>query len=1342
MNQILGLLAWFWRRVLPAFVSLGLLGTGMAGAAGVIRQWGNGQEAAPNFTDVAAVALGTQHGLGLRQGGFVTGWGSDWFFNFPFELQDGGAVAIAAGDQRSYALKADGTVVAWGLGISFWMGWNNMTAIAARGVVVAGVTNTGTVMVNNGPSAPVGLTQVTKVAVGGSHLLALKSDGTVVAWGSNFNGQATVPAGLSGVIAVAAGGDHSLALKSDGTVVAWGAGAVGDPFGYGQSIVPAGLAGVIGIAAGEIHSLALKSDGTVVGWGSGGVLTPPPGSGVFQSIVAGSYNSAGIATPAPDVRVAVSNRLLLPGMRHDFGVVTPGNSLTKTFAIANWGTAPLTNVSVVKSGLNAAQFAMTAVPTTINQGTYTEFTVTFTPGATGAYFAALDVLTNDPDHPVFRVNLTGRTLLAPVSWPERTSPPVAIPVGLADVVEIDGKGDYTAALRSDGKLLAWGGDSERGYWTRQHEDPANPIRKMALGNGDRGILVKADGSVWLWNSLQIFGQVLPAGSTVERLSAGSTHYLAQKADGTLMIWGDENDVGQLNMPGGLNAVAFSAGGRHSLAIQPDGLLVSWGDNSYGQCTIPPGLTDVADVAAGDRFSLALKGDGTVIGWGDNTNGQLDIPAGLTGVVALAAGTRGAALKSDGTVVTWGAFATPVPITSGRAAAICFEGSRPMALVTPHPEIVIKEAAQNIPDGANVDFSWTTPGAPVVKTFTLTNPGAIPLTGISLSKSGAFPGDYSFSSPPATLAPGASATFTVTFSPAGIGARPAILQVASNDPDENPYDIALVGRTPMSVAAWGWSPSGQTDQPPGLGDVVALAAGYNHSLALRSNGTVVAWGENGYGQTNVPAGLSGVKAIAAGWYHSLALKTDGTVVGWGNNSYQQFQFPAGLNNVKSIAAGAWHSVALKQDGSVVACGLNVKGQTTVPAGLPSVTLIAAGYEHSLFACIGDGGPVVAGFGSNLDGQSGNQSLAPRALASGDYHNLALLPDGTLYGWGRPLFITPTVPAGLSGVASITCGIGYSGALKQDGTAVLWGSPAFGKATMPPNLGLLGGLTAGGNHTLALVSPMPDASLSYGINRADHNGTVPFGISGTSGTDVRTFTVLNRGTLPLTGLALTVDGTDAGRFSFTAPLQTTLAVGASTTFTVTFQTSVAGSRTATLHLASNDPDENPYNLVLTGATGMTPIQAWRQRWFGVTWPYDPANNDGDPDGDGVINLVEFALGTDPTNRSSGLAPLVYQGPSGGGGVLAAPGQPMIYRTPGAGAAGLRVLYVRRKDAAAATLTASPQMSADLLGWVAPTAVPQIWASDATHELVALPFQLLPDGRTPRFFRLALDIGEDPP
>jgi len=109
---------------------------------------------------------------------------------------------------------------------------------------------------------------------------------------------------------------------------------------------------------------------------------------------------------------------------------------------------------------------------------------------------------------------------------------------------------------------------------------------------------------------------------------------------------------------------------------------------------------------------------------------------------------------------------------------------------------------------------------------------------------------------------------------------------------------------------------------------------------------VAWGHNYYGETTVPIGLSNVVAIAAGASHSLALKRDGTLVAWGNNDAGQTAVPVNLNNVVAIAAGYQHSLALKQDGTVVAWGTNNLGQTGVPPGLSNVMSIAAGGTRSL------------------------------------------------------------------------------------------------------------------------------------------------------------------------------------------------------------------------------------------------------------------------------------------------------------------------------------------------------------------------------------------------------------
>jgi alpha-tubulin suppressor-like RCC1 family protein len=105
-------------------------------------------------------------------------------------------------------------------------------------------------------NVPSDLVGVTGVAAGSDFSLALRGDGTVVAWGCGFHyGHCSVPNGLTGVTAIVAGHFHSLALKGDGTVVAWGCGG---GFDYGQCSVPGGLSGVIAVSAGVSHSLALR----------------------------------------------------------------------------------------------------------------------------------------------------------------------------------------------------------------------------------------------------------------------------------------------------------------------------------------------------------------------------------------------------------------------------------------------------------------------------------------------------------------------------------------------------------------------------------------------------------------------------------------------------------------------------------------------------------------------------------------------------------------------------------------------------------------------------------------------------------------------------------------------------------------------------------------------------------------------------------------------------------------------------------------------------------------------------------------------------------------------------
>src|SRR5207249_5792610 len=131
------------------------------------------------------------------------------------------------------------------------------------------------------------------------------------------------------------------------------------------------------------------------------------------------------------------------------------------------------------------------------------------------------------------------------------------------------------------------------------------------------------------------------------------------------------------------------------------------------------------------------------------------------------------------------------------------------------------------------------------------------------------------------------------------------------------------------------------------DVKAIAGG---CLALKADVTIAAWGENGWSQANTPDGLSNVVAIACGEAHSLALKADGTVVDWGaflvsggagDAHVSVNRYPHDLTNVIAIAAGSTHSLALKDDGSVIAWGVNNLGGINLPPGLTNVVAIVGG-----------------------------------------------------------------------------------------------------------------------------------------------------------------------------------------------------------------------------------------------------------------------------------------------------------------------------------------------------------------------------------------------------------------
>lgn len=249
--------------------------------------------------------------------------------------------------------------------------------------------------------------------------------------------------------------------------------------------------------------------------------------------------------------------------------------------------------------------------------------------------------------------------------------------------------------------------------------------------------------------------------------------------------------------------------------------------------------------------------------------------------------------------------------------------------------------------------------------------------------------------------------------------------------------------------------------------IQVAAGLEHTVALATDGTVYAWGNNSNGQlgdgtnnnSNVPVAVynSGVLSgkniiqIAAGANHSVALASDGTVYAWGNNTNGQLGngtnnssnvpvavFTSGELNGKliiKIAAGVNHTVALASDGTVYTWGLNGAGQ------------------------LGNGNfndynvPVAVNTSGVLNGKSISQ------IAAGGYFTLALSSDNQIYSWGSngsgqlgngnnnnsnvPVAVDQSVILSGKIISQIAAGNVHALALTSDGLVATWGNNANGQ-----------------------------------------------------------------------------------------------------------------------------------------------------------------------------------------------------------------------------------------------------------------------------------------------------------
>jgi alpha-tubulin suppressor-like RCC1 family protein/ABC-type branched-subunit amino acid transport system substrate-binding protein len=434
--------------------------------------------------------------------------------------------------------------------------------------------------------------------------VGLKSDGTVVAVGSNSWGQCDV-GGWTGIIQVAAGWAHTVGVKSDGTVVAVGLN------NWGQCDV-SGWTGIVQVAA-RYATVGVKSDGTVVA----------VGSNYPEQCNVGGWTDI--------VQVAVGDWHTV-GLKSDGTVVAVGQNYWRQCNVGDW-----TGIVRVAAG----------------QGHTVGVRLDGTVVALGWNYegqCGVESWTNIVQVRAGGMHAVGLKSDGTVVAVGRESEGQCDVGGWSGIIQVAAGMYHTVGLKSDGTAVAVGnspfGECSVGSWTG--------IVEVGAG-GQHTVGIKSDGTV-VAVGRNDYGECDVGGWTnIIQVVAGLYHTVGLKSDGTVVAVG-RNWWGECNVGGWTNIVQVGTAEDYTVGLASDGTVVATGNCQYGRCIVGS-WTGIVQVAAGCEHTVGLKSDGSVVAAGVNGYGECNVGS-WTGVVQVTAGWHHyipytVGLRSDGTVVAAG-----------------------------------------------------------------------------------------------------------------------------------------------------------------------------------------------------------------------------------------------------------------------------------------------------------------------------------------------------------------------------------------------------------------------------------------------------------------------------------------------------------------------------------------------------------------------------------------------------------------------------------------------------------------------------------------------------------------
>ena len=887
------------------------------------------------------------------------------------------------------------------------------------------------------------------IVAGGYHSMVIDENGRVWAWGNNGSGRlgnsaagskaaTPVPVDtinaddqLSRIISIAGGFSHSLALQENGQVLAWGSnnlGQVGNidiatadsPVYVNGPADKTDLSEIIAIASGMYHSVALRSDGTVWTWGGNnkGQLGNNSTQTQYRPVQVIHKNGSSYLSDIIAIAAGGYHTLALESngqiwawgdhKRGQLGINDETDHFTTPVLISNL--YEITHICAGKSHSLARK-------------------------SNGTVFAWGE---NSDNQLGYKTTLDYSRIPREVNSSEATN--------LLNVVDIAAGDKHSLALINDGTIQAWG-NNEKGQ----------------LGIG-------ANHPIYPTTVINNINEPIPS---VMAISAGSFHSMALLRDGRMMTWG-LNDDGQLG--DSTKTVQFNpvfvrdAEGFFKPGNKPFGIRILEDE------TLQPIILTLRDKGYQELRLSAVSSNESIISelFFDGQSQPITVP------ISTMEGkdvpfTFNLQPDAYGTVMITITVSNPLSVTQIVHLKVIVAPINDPPEILPIDTIEINEDAptQTVPltiqdvDNNTFEISAQSQNTDIISQSSL--------------KVSAENRHLQFNPLPDQFG---TAVISITVAdPEGLSSQtdlhvnvkpendppvlkiwPDIIQVASG------YTHNLVIKNDWTVWAWGSNSKGQLGvgegvpqnlpaqlkDHEGLTDVIAVAAGHNHSLALTVEGNALAWGSNEFGQlgNSSDAELSSTPvyvldefdepfkkgvAIAAGTYHSLLLTGTNELWGWGKNvngqlgvttqtnfnkpvKVQTDDFPEDIRIIQ-IAAGETHSLALLENGQVWAWGDNSRGQLGQPNVSASLTPIVvdrlsniiaidAGAFHSL-AIDRDGH--IWTFGSNEYGQLGNNgpdSTTPKKvqvqnvdlsnisqIAAGADHSLAIQNNGTIWAWGK-------------------------------------------------------------------------------------------------------------------------------------------------------------------------------------------------------------------------------------------------------------------------------------------------------------------------------------------------------